>query len=100
IAEIGEERRHFRFLPLRARGYRVGFVKQIARTEDCEMRVGEHDAVRNVGFRERCGVDLAREVTGLIRITLAAAGAASQAETRVVFREDVGETLDFTRVRD
>ena len=41
IAEVGKERRDFRFLALRPRGHRIGFVEQIARAEDGEVRVRE-----------------------------------------------------------
>jgi hypothetical protein len=100
IAEVGKECRDFRFLPLRTRGYRFGFIKQIARAEDGEVRVREHDTVRHVGFRERCSVDLAGEIAGFVGIALAAARAASQPEADVVFRENVRQSLHFTCVRD
>ena len=37
IAEVGKKCRDFRFLPLRARDHRLGFVEQIARAEDGEI---------------------------------------------------------------
>ena len=98
IAEVGEERRDFRFLPLRTRGHRFRLIKQIARAENGQVRIGEHDAVGHVGFRERRGINLSGEVAGFVGIALAAARAASQPEADVVFREDVRQPLHFTCV--
>ena len=82
VAEVGEERGDFRLLALRARSDGVGFVEQIARAEDGEVRVGEHHAVGDVGFGERGGEDFSGEVTGFVGVAFAAAGAAAQAEAR------------------
>ncbi len=80
IAEVGEKRGDFRFLPLRAGGDGVGFVEQIARAEDGEIRVGEQNSVGNVGLGKRSGENVAGEVAGFVGVAFAAAGAAAQAE--------------------
>ena len=100
IAEVGKERRDFRFLALRTGGHRLGFVEQIARAEDGEVRVGKHHAIGDVSFGQGGGENFAGEVAGLVGITFAAARAASQAERNVVFGEDVGQALDFASVGD
>ena len=98
VAEVGEECGDFRLLALRARGDGVGFVEQIARAEDGEVRVGEHHAVGDVGFGERGGEHFSGEVAGFVGIAFAAAGAAAQTERDVVLGEDVGQALDFAGV--
>ena len=82
VAEVGEEGGDFRLLALRARGDGVGFVEEIARAEDGEVRVGEDDAVGDVGLGERGGENFSGEVAGFVGVAFAAAGAASQAEAR------------------
>ena len=62
------------------------------------MRVRKHHAIGHVGFRERGGEHFAGEVTGLVGIAFAAAGAAAQAKRNVVFGEDVGQALDLAGV--
>src|ERR1700683_3701716 len=49
VAEVGKEGGDFGFLALRARGYCVGFVEEIARAEDGEIGLGEQNAVWDVG---------------------------------------------------
>ena len=98
IAEVGEERGDFRLLALRARSDGVGFVEQIARAEDGEVRVGKHHAIGHVGFGERGGENFAGEVTGFVGVAFAAAGAAAETKRDVVFGEDIGEALDFAGV--
>ena len=100
VAEVGEERGDFRFLALRARGDGVGFVEQIARAEDGEVRFGEQNAVGDVGFGQRGGENFSGEVTGFVGVAFAAAGAAAEAEADVVLGEDVGEAFDFAGVGD
>ena len=97
IAEIGEECRHLRFLPLRTQRH-VRFVKQVACAKDREVRLRQQNTVGNVGLGERRGEHLAREVAGFVRVALPAAGAASQAERNVVLGEDVGQSLDLAGV--
>ena len=86
VAEVGEERGDFRFLALRARGDGVGFVEQIAGAEDGEVRVGEKNAVGDVGFGQRGGENFSGEVTGFVGVAFAAASAAAQAEARRCIR--------------
>ena len=59
---------------------------------------GKEHAIGDVSLGERGGEHFAGEVTGLVGVTFAAAGAASQAKRDVVFGEDVGEALDFAGV--
>ena len=100
IAEVGEERGDFRFL--RAAGGRLR--RRIRRTDRASRRwrdwLGEKNAVGDVGLSERGGEDFSGEVTGLVGVTFAAAGAASQTKRDVVLGEDVGEALDFAGVGD
>ena len=98
IAEVGEEGGDFGFLALRARGDQVGFVEEIAGSEDGEVRFGKDEAVGDVGLEERGGENFSGEVGGFVGIAFAAAGAAAQAIAGVVFGEDVGEALDFSGV--
>ena len=62
------------------------------------LRVGEHDAVGNVGLGQRGGENLAGEIAGLVGIAFSAAGAAAQAEGNGVLAENVGQALDFAGV--
>ena len=78
IAEVGKEGRDFRFRALRTRGDRLGFIEQVARTEDCEMGLGQQNAIGDVGRGQRCGEYFAGEVAGLVGVAFAAAGAASK----------------------
>ena len=64
------------------------------------MRVGEHNAIGDVGFGERGGKNFSGEVAGFVGVAFAAAGAAAEAEAHVVFGEDVGEAFDFAGVGD
>ena len=98
IAEVGEEGGDFGFLAAGARGYEVGFVEEIAGSEDGYVGFGEDEAIGDVGLKERGGEDFSGEVGGFVGIAFAAAGAAAQPEAGVVFGEDVSEALDFSRV--
>ena len=80
IAKVGKERRHLRLLPLRPRRDRVGLVKQIACAKDREMRFRKEHSIRNVSLGQRGSQHVTREIAGLVRIALAAARAATQAE--------------------
>ena len=100
VAEVGEEGGDFGFGSLRTRGDCVGFVEEIARAEDGEIRFGQQDAIGDVGRGERGGEDFAGEVAGFVGIAFAATGAASQAKRDIVFGEDIGKALDFASVGD
>ena len=80
IAEVGEERRDFGFLAAGAAGNQIGFVEEIAGSEDRDVSFGEDEAIGNVGLEERGGEDFAGEVGGFVGIALAAASAATEAE--------------------
>ena len=99
VAEIGEECGGLRLLPLRARDDRLGLVEQIARAEDREIRVGQDDAVGDVGLGQRGGEHFAGEVRSFVGVTFAAARAAAQAERHGVLAENVGQAFDFAGVR-
>src|ERR1019366_1284816 len=53
IAEVGEKGGDFGFLALRTRGDEVGFIEEVAGSEDGEMSVGQDEAVGDVGLEER-----------------------------------------------
>src|SRR4051812_14198495 len=64
------------------------------------MRVREDNAVRHVGFGECGGMNFSGEVTGLVGIAFAATRPAAQFEADIVFREDDGQALHFSGIRD
>ena len=99
IAEVREKRRDLRLLPLRTRRHRLRFVIQIARAKDDQVRIRQHDAVRNVSLRQRRGQHLARKIAGLVGVALAAPRAAAQTERNVVLGENLSQPLDFPSVR-
>ena len=99
IAEVGEERGDFRFRSLRTRGHRFRFIEQIARAEDRQVGLGEHDAVGHVGFGQRGGDAPRRRSSWFRRHSSRRPGCGCPVETDVVFGEDVGQALDFSGVR-
>ena len=48
VAEVGKKRRHFRFLPLRARSDEVGFIEHVARAKNSEVSFRQNESVRQV----------------------------------------------------
>jgi len=98
VAKVGEEGGDFGFLALRARRNEVGFVEEVAGSEDGEVRVGEDEAVGDVGLEERGGENFSGKVGGFVGVALTSAGAAAESVAGVVFGEDVGQALDFSRV--
>ena len=64
------------------------------------MRLGKKNSVRHISFGQRGGENFSGEVAGFVRIALAAAGTAAQAERDVVLSENVSETFDFASVWD
>ena len=98
IAEIGEKGGDFGFLAPWARGHEIGFVEEIAGSEDGDMSFGEDEAVGDVGLEQRGGENFSGKVGGFVGIAFAAAGAASETIAGVVFGEDVGKALDLSGV--
>src|SRR5260370_32104175 len=98
IAEVGEEGRGFRFLPLRSRRHQVRFVEQVACPKNREMRFRQNEAVGKVSLQQRSGENVAGKIRSFVSIAFSAAGAASQTIRGVVLGEHIGEALDFSPV--
>src|SRR5882762_7447354 len=98
IAEVREESRDFRFLPLRSRRYQVRFVEQIAGPKNREMRLRQNKAVGKISLQQRSGENVACKIRSFVGIAFSAARATSQTIRSVVLGEHVGEALDFSRV--
>ncbi len=101
IAEVGEERRHLRFLALRTTERNFGLVEQIAGAEENKVRVGQRNTLGHVRLDDDGGRNVIGEIRGLVDEDFHAGlgRTATNAKRQVVLVKDVGQPFDLAGAR-